>query len=87
MSSTCFEHPSVHPQEDLYMQFYISFVDPYIQHQAHPAIDQTASRDASKKYHTTEDEHLNVRKRSKTNLTFRGRWIVIYSYNETNEMH
>jgi len=21
MSSTCFEHPSVHPQEDLYMQF------------------------------------------------------------------
>jgi hypothetical protein len=22
VSSTCFEHPSVHPQEDLYMQFY-----------------------------------------------------------------
>ena len=22
MSSTCFEHPSVHPHEDLYMQFY-----------------------------------------------------------------
>jgi len=22
LSSTCFEHPSVHPQEDLYMQFY-----------------------------------------------------------------
>jgi len=21
-SSTCFEHPSVHPQENLYMQFY-----------------------------------------------------------------
>ena len=32
MSSTCFEHPSVHPQEDLYMQFYgISFVRPYKQ--------------------------------------------------------
>jgi len=27
MSSTCFENPSVHPQEDLYMQFYgISFM-------------------------------------------------------------
>jgi len=23
MSSTCFEHPSVHPQEELYMQFYV----------------------------------------------------------------
>jgi len=22
VSSTCFEHPGVHPQEDLYMQFY-----------------------------------------------------------------
>jgi len=31
MSSTCFEHhPSVHPQEDLYMQLYgISFTHPY----------------------------------------------------------
>jgi hypothetical protein len=26
VSSTCFEHQSIHPQEDLYMQFYgISF--------------------------------------------------------------
>jgi len=32
VSSTCFEHPSVHPQEDLYMQFYgISFIYPYKQ--------------------------------------------------------
>jgi len=32
VSSTCFEHPSVHPQEDLYMQFYaISFIHPYKQ--------------------------------------------------------
>jgi hypothetical protein len=29
VSSTCFEHPSVHPQEDLHMQFYdISFMHP-----------------------------------------------------------
>ena len=29
---TCFEHPSVHLQEDLYMQFYgISFIRPYKQ--------------------------------------------------------
>jgi len=32
LSSTRFEHPSVHPQEDLYMQFYgISFMHPYQQ--------------------------------------------------------
>jgi len=32
VSSTCFEHPSVHPQEDLYMQFCgISFMHPYKQ--------------------------------------------------------
>jgi hypothetical protein len=32
VSSACFEHPSVHPQEDLYMQFYgISFMHPYKQ--------------------------------------------------------
>jgi len=32
VSSTCFEHPSVHPQEDLYMPFYgISFMHPYKQ--------------------------------------------------------
>jgi len=30
--STCFEHQSVHPQEDLYMQFYgISLMLPYRQ--------------------------------------------------------
>jgi len=29
---TCFEHPRVHHQEDLYMQFYIiSFMHPYRQ--------------------------------------------------------
>ena len=32
VSSTYFEHPIVHPQEDLYMQFYgISFMHPYKQ--------------------------------------------------------
>ena len=32
VSSTCFEHSIVHPQEDLYMQFYgISFTHPYKQ--------------------------------------------------------
>jgi len=32
LSSTCFEHPRVHPQENLYMQFYdISFMHPYKQ--------------------------------------------------------
>jgi len=53
MSLTCFEHPIVHPQEDLYMQFYgISFMHsckqsgrwqdvPNTQHQAHPALQVT----------------------------------------------
>ena len=51
VSSTCFEHPSVHPQEDLYMQFYgISFIHLYKQpgrwqYQAHPAIDRAAYMD------------------------------------------
>jgi len=31
VSATCFEHPSVHPQEDLYMQFNgISFMHPWM---------------------------------------------------------
>jgi len=54
VSSTCFENPSVHPQEDLYMQFYgISFMQPYKQCgrrqdvlEAHPAVDHTAYMDA-----------------------------------------
>jgi len=32
VSSTCFEHPSVHPQKDLHMQIYgISVIHPYKQ--------------------------------------------------------
>jgi len=32
VSLTCSEHPSIHPQEDLYMQFYdISTMHPYKQ--------------------------------------------------------
>ena len=39
VSSTCFEHPNVHPQEDLYIEFCgISFM--------HHAIHQTAYMDA-----------------------------------------
>ena len=62
MCSTRFEHPRVHPQQDLYMQLY----------QTHPAIDQTTYVDARKKYHKTastslpEDEHLDIRNMSKT---------------------
>jgi len=59
VSSTCFEHPSVHPQEDLYMQFYgISFMHPY--KQSGWWIDQTACRDAWKKYHKTIKLHVQV---------------------------
>jgi len=47
VSSTCFEHPSVHLQKDFYTQFYgISFMDPYTKYQTLPAIDQTAYMDA-----------------------------------------
>ena len=74
-------HPSVHPQEDLNMQFYgISFMHPYKQsgkwqdvpqYQAHPAVHQTAYMEARKQYRKTactslpEDEHLDVRNMSK----------------------
>ena len=55
LSSLCFEHRSVNPQEDLYMQFYgISFMHPYRQSRlwqnVHPACTGLP-----------EDEHLNVR--------------------------
>ena len=75
MSLTCFEHPSVHPQEDCTCSFYgISFMHTSkqsgcwqdAQHQAHSASDQTAYMDAQKKYHQTtctslpEEEHLDV---------------------------
>jgi len=67
-----FRTSSVHPKEELYMQFYgISFMHPYTKYQAHPAINQTAYKDAWKKYHKTsctslpEDEHLDVRNMSK----------------------
>ena len=40
LSSTCFEQPSVHLQEDLYMQLY--GVISCIVHQKQPDIDQTA---------------------------------------------
>jgi len=53
LSSTCFEHPRVHAQEDLYMQFYgISFKHPY-EH-------KTACTSLS------EDVHVDDRNMSKT---------------------
>ena len=80
MSSTCFEYPRVHPQEDVYRQFYgIPFMHlykqsgrwQYVLHTARPASDQTAYMDAWKEYHKTActnlpDEHLDVRNMSKT---------------------
>jgi hypothetical protein len=51
MSSTCFEHPSVHHQEDLYKQFYgIPVMHQYKEagrrQDGHPAVDQLAYIDA-----------------------------------------
>jgi len=65
VSSTCFEHPSVHPQEDLYMELYgISFMHTYKQSgRWQDVLDLEAH--AWKKYHKTactslpEDEHLD----------------------------
>ena len=57
MSSTCFDHPSVHPQEDLYMQFYgISFMHPFKQSGRWQEVLDTDN----------DDEHLAVRNMSKT---------------------
>ena len=57
MSSTCFDHPSVHPQEDLYMQFYgISFMHPFKQSGRWQEVLDTDN----------DDEHLDVRNMSKT---------------------
>ena len=60
MTSTCFERQNVHPQEDLYIQFYGMFSCVHIStlvdvRTTHPAIDQTAYMDAWK--HTIK---LNV---------------------------
>jgi len=62
VSSTCFEHPSVHFEEDLYMQFYGTSMHPY---------KQSGRLDAWKKYRKTackilpEDKNLDVRNMSK----------------------
>jgi len=59
VSSTYFEHPSVHHQEDSYMQFYgISFINPY--KQSGRWQDKTGCTSLP------EDEHLVVRNMSKT---------------------
>ena len=47
VSSICFEHPSAHPQKNLYMQFYgILFMRPYKQYRVHPSTDQTVYTDS-----------------------------------------
>jgi len=70
VSSTCFDNSIVHPQEDLYMEFYgVSFIAVWS-----PALSSTRLLIwiQWKKYHKTactslpEDEHLDVRNMSKT---------------------
>jgi len=51
VTSTCFEQPSIHPQENLYTQFYGTYSYVHISIQidvsiTHPAVDQTAYIDA-----------------------------------------
>ena len=41
LSLTCFKQPSVHPQEDLYMQFFGIFSRICISSLVNPDIDQT----------------------------------------------
>ena len=55
VSSTCFEHPSAHLQEDFYKHFYvIVFMHPYKQYHKTSCTN------------LPEDEHLDVRNMSKT---------------------
>jgi len=61
VSSTCFEHPNVHPQEDVYIQFYgISFMRPYKQSGRWQDVLDTACTSLP------EDERLDIRNMSKT---------------------
>jgi len=62
MSSKYFQHPRVHPQKDLYIQFYvITFMDLYKQPgRWQDVLDQTACTSRP------EDEHLNFRNTSNT---------------------
>jgi len=76
--STCFECPSVHPQEDLHVQFYgVSFMHPYKQSGQWQDVSSTSYHRPDclygcMKYHKTactslpEDEHLDVQNMSKT---------------------
>ena len=82
VSLTCFEHPSVHPQEDLYIQFYgISVMHPYKQQSGQwqdvlqhilPSTRLLIWMHERNTYHKTactslpEDEHLDVRNMLKT---------------------
>jgi len=66
LSSTCFKHPSVHPQEALYMLFYVTFfMHPYRQSGRCQDVFEYQNHETAC---TTlpEDEHLSVRNMSKT---------------------
>jgi len=60
VSSTCFEHPSVHPQKDLYTQFYdISFTHLYKHSGRWQDVLDTDCMAAWNKYHKTANTSLN----------------------------
>jgi len=73
LSSTCFEHPSIHPQKDfLHAVLWYCFMHPY-KYQTHLAINQTANTDTRKKKprktactSLPENEHIVARNMSKT---------------------
>jgi len=52
LSSTCFEHSSVHPQEDLHMRFYVIYFK--------------RPKQSGRWQDLPQDEHLYVRNMSKT---------------------
>jgi len=62
LSSTHFEQSSVHPQEDVYMQFYgISFMHQYKQSGRWKAVLDTISSSASTDTHSPHSIRLKVR--------------------------
>ena len=85
MSSTCFEHPSVHPQEDLYMQFYgISFIHPYKQSGGCQDVFDTETRPdidilrTNTRMFETCRRHYNLIKSLKQNVAFC--WFLLHMY-------
>ena len=63
VSSTCFEHPSVPPQKDVYMQLHgVSFMRPYKQ----PGRWQDVLDHKTACTSLPQDEHLSVQNMLKT---------------------